>query len=367
MANKKLVKVSLQLPDKSRKYFYGKTKKEAEQKREEAKRKLLMGYDVGNSTTFGELAELWLEEYKAQRKLHVRTKESTEDIVKRYILPELGNRRVKDIKPANIDRMLLNISHLSKSTQEKVLTYTNKIFNKAVENDIIPRSPAFNKKATADKPEKVRPLTDAQCEALLKATKGTRVYPFIVTCLFSGLRKGEAAGLMWKDLDFENRMISVERSIVWPKSNRQGEINTMMKSDAAHRKIPMAPEIYQVLKPLKSGSKSLYVFPCKSGSFMTAESIRSMWSFVTNRTVGGPSTGYHLKPTLDFHVTPHVLRHTCCTRWIASGMQPKEAQYLMGHSSPDITMAIYAEYMAEQELPKTAEKINSDSLRLALG
>ena len=195
-------------------------------------------------------------------------------------------------------------------------------------------------------------------------------YLQMITSPAAGMRiigRGEAAGLMWKDLDFDNRMIHVQRSIVWPISNRKGEINTLMKTEAAHRKIPMSPEIYDILLQEKKRSKSLFIFHTRDGSFLSAESFRSMWGIVEYRTIGGPATGHHVNATLDFHVTPHQLRHTCATRWIANGMTPKEAQYLMGHSSPDITMGIYAEYMAEQQLPETAKKISSENLRLAMG
>ena len=48
-------------------------------------------------------------------------------------------------------------------------------------------------------------------------------------------------------------------------------------------------------------------------------------------------------------------------------MTPKEAQYLMGHASPDITMGVYTDYRIQQDLENTAKKISSDGLRLALG
>ena len=360
-------KVTLTLSDGTRKYFYGRTKKEAEEKRDRARLLLSTGWDVGNSTTFGEMADLWLEEYKAKKKLHDRTKETTEAIFRRYILPELGPMKITEIKPAHIDRLLLKISDLSKSTQSKVLIYTNAVFNKCIENDIIPRSPAFNKKPTAEDPKKIKPLTDAQCEALLKATKGTRVYPFVVVLLFCGLRKGEALGLMWKDIDFEKRMMKIERSIVYLDNNRHGEINTDLKTDSARRTIPMSPEVCEVLKKEKQKSNSAYVFSMKNGQFLTAESFRSMWDIIRYRTIGGPATGHHVHATLDFDVHPHQLRHTCCTRWISNGMTPKEAQYLMGHASPDITMGVYADYRAQQDLENTAKKIQCDGLRLALG
>ncbi|MBQ3374731.1 MAG: site-specific integrase [Oscillospiraceae bacterium] len=361
-------KVTLTLPDGTRKYFYGRTKKEAEQKRDEAKRQIAGGIDVGNNMTFKELADIWLREYMAKKKLHECTKASTKGIFDRYLLPELGHMKLRDIKPAHIDLMLLKYADLSKSTQSKILIYAGAVFDKAIENGIIPRSPTFNKKPTADDPEEVKPLTNVQCEELLKTMKGTRVYPFIVLVLFSGLRKGEALGLMWKDLDFENRLIHVRRSVIYPEgSKRHGEICDKLKSDSAHRTIPMAPEIYNVMMAEKKKTDSVYVFSMRNGSFLTQESFRSMWDLIRYRTIGGPATGHHVHATLDFSVHPHQLRHTCCTRWIANGMTPKEAQYLMGHSSPDITMGIYADYIAEQELSNTAKKLSSDGLRLALG
>ena len=360
-------KVSMTLPNGTRKYFYGRTIKEAEKKRDEAKVLMASGWNVGDKTTFNQMAALWLEEYKAKKKLHERTKETTEAVFKRYILPELGDMKIKDIKPAHIDRLLLKISDLSKSTQSKVLIYTTAVFNKAIENDIIPRSPTFKKKPTADDPKKIKPLTDEQCKALLQATKGTRVYPFVVVCLFCGLRKGEALGLMWKDIDFDKKLMKIERSIVYLESNRHGEINNDLKTDSAHRIIPMAPEVCTVLKQERLKSNSVYVFSMRDGSFLSAESFRSMWDLIRYRTIGGPATGHHVHPVLDFDVHPHQLRHTCCTRWIANGMTPKEAQYLMGHSSPDITMGVYADYRVQQDLENTAKKISSDDLRLALG
>lgn len=367
MAKKaKRVRVSMTLPDGSRKFFDGKNKKEAEKKRDEAKIQIASGWSVGNKTTFNQMAKLWLEEYKAQKKLHPRTKETAEGILRRYVLPEIGSMPITEIKPAHIDRMLLKISDLSKSTQNKVLIYSTAVFNKAIENEIIPKSPTFRKKPTADDPKKIKPLTDEQCKALLSATKGTRVYPFIVVCLFCGLRKGEALGLMWKDIDFDKKIMKIERSVVYLDSNKQGVINTDLKTESSHRIIPMSPEVCEVLKAEKKKTDSVYVFSMRSGKFLSEESFRSMWALISYRTIGGPGAGQHVQATLDFNVHPHQLRHTCCTRWIEAGLTPKEAQYLMGHASPDITMGVYADYRAQQELSKTAEKISSEALRLSV-
>lgn len=356
MANAKgLVRITLTLPDGTRKYYSGKTKKEAEAKRDKAKLLYAMGYDAESTLTFGELAETWLDYYRSWD-LHKRTIETTEGIFNRYLIPQLGGYKVREIKPAHIDRMLMNLRHLSKSTQRKVLTYSGMIFDLAIENGIIPKSPTYKKKPIAGDSEKVTALTDTQCKTLLEATKGTRVYPFIVVCLFCGLRKGEALGLMWDDIDFDNRYLKVNRSIVFTLENRQGEINTDLKTASAKRTIPFSQEVYDVLIAEKRKSDSKYVFSTRDGKHLSESSFRRMWDLVLYRSVDGPGTTDGMKQ-IDFSVHPHMLRHTYCTRLIANGVQPKEAQYLMGHASPDITMSVYTDYIEEQQLASTAEKI----------
>ena len=360
------VTLTLALPDGSRKYFRGRTRKEAEQKRDKAKILLAMGWDIGCKLTFKEIAEAWIDEYSARKNLHARTIETTKNIIDRYLIPNLGAYKLIEIKPAHIDRMLRNMADLSQSTQKKALNYANQIFEKAVENDIIPKSPCFNKKPIAPVPEKVHALSDEQCERLLIAMKGTRVYPFLVVLLFCGLRRGEAMGLMWKDIDFNQNILSVEREVIHTSDNRQGFISKDLKTKAARRKIPMSPEVVSVLKAEKAKSNSLYVFSMQNGSYLSDASFRSMWKLIDYRTIGGPSTEDHVKQVLDFEVHPHMLRHTCCTRWISSGMNPKEVQYLMGHATSRVTMDVYAEYQVAQHMDETAKKICSEELALRI-
>ena len=366
MAQQKRCRVSLTLPDGTRKFYDGKTKKEAEAKRDKDKLLIAGGWDIGNSVTFEEMAEAWLDEYKAKKSLHPRTKETTESIFRRYLIPEFGKMKIRDIKPAHIDLLLKHHSELSVSTQKKMLTYAGVVFDKAIENDIIPKSPTFKKKPTAEASEKVGALTDKQCQALLDATRGTRVYPFILVLMFCGLRKGEALGLMWKDIDFGKNLITVDRSIVYLDGNKSGVINTQLKTEYSHRVVPMPPAVAAELRKLKQKSNSVYVFSMKNGCYLSEASFRSMWKLIDYRTIGGPSEGKFVEQTLDFKVHPHQLRHTCCTRWVRSGMSVKETQYLMGHATADMTMNVYAEYLSSQELESTARKIASQNLALSV-
>lgn len=49
--------------------------------------------------------------------------------------------------------------------------------------------------------------------------------------------------------------------------------------------------------------------------------------------------------TIDFHVTPHILRHTYATNLILAGVNIKKVQYLLGHAKVETTLNIYTHLM----------------------
>lgn len=354
--------LTLKLPDGSRKYFRGKTKKEAEQKRDAAKFQLGMGVDISCNTTVKELAETWYRIYKEDNAdIHVRSKEIIRGTMDRYVIPKLGRMKVTDVKPLHIQSIMMSVSGYSKSTQKKVLQILRAVFNTAVENGMIARTPIPSSiKAGGAAPAEKRPLTDAQCEALLEAVKGTRAYLFVLILLHSGLRAGEALGLMWKDFDFEAGTVTVNRSIVYPDSNRRGEVNPDMKTPASHRTIPLPWSVVAELKAERKKNHSVWVFSMQDGSFLSRDSYEGILEVIRCRTKGATPTQRELvKRTLDFHVHPHLLRHTCITRWFEKGLDVKEVQYLAGHARVDVTLGIYTHYCADRRGAETAAKIRS--------
>lgn len=362
MAKSKLYTVTLTLPDGTRKYFRGKTKKEAERKRTEMRMKMAMGVDVSCSTTFEELSDMWFNFYK-KNKLHKRSEESIQFILAHYILPILGNMKVADVKPLHIQQLMDSVSQYSNSTQKKVLQYTRAIFEVAAENGMVAKTPVgASIKAGGPKAKEKKPLTKAQVNTLLKAVEGTRAYPLIVVLLYSGLRIGEALGLMWSDIDFEKGFITVNRSIVFPPSNRGGEINTDLKTENAHRRIPLPEEAMEVLRAEKAKTKSVWVFSKQDGSFHSYNSFRSLWFLVETRQISkrrGPGKRELVERTIDFDVHPHLLRHTCITRWFEQGLDLKEIQRMAGHASLELTLNVYTHYNEDERFDETAAKIRA--------
>lgn len=179
------------------------------------------------------------------------------------------------------------------------------------------------------------------------------------------LRREEALGLMWADVNFDTHCVHVRRTNVF--IGNRNIVSENMKSDAAKRDIPMAPWVEEALRAAScSPDRALYVAPGADWRAMTQASFRSVWHAVVARTTDDPDlidTPVPKHPdiirTLDFHVHPHLLRHTCITRWVEEGLQPKEVQYLAGHATPDMTMRVYAHYDHIGRFAETVVKVRS--------
>lgn len=351
---------TITLPDGRRKYIRGDTLEEVERKKEAVQLQIDNGtFVITSRTSISALAKLWFNTYK-KGQLSIRSEETLQDILDRYILPQLGHMEVFDVKPIHIQQLMRSVSQYSKSTQKKVLENTRAIFRMAEENGLISKSPVNSSlKAKGKNPPEKRPLTHEQTDALLAATKGTRAYPLVLVLLYSGIRIGEALGLRWSDIDFDENTITVARSIVYPKKQQAGVINENMKTEAAHRTIPVPPFVTEELKAERARSRSIYVFAMQNGKYLSMDSYRALWRLIDARTIGKGDPNSPLEQTLDFHVHPHLLRHTCVTRWFEAGLDIKEVQHLAGHANPDITLRIYTHYMEVERRRETAEKIRA--------
>lgn len=240
-------------------------------------------------------------------------------------------------------------------------------FTFAVDNGLIAKSPVLSSiKAEGDEPEEVEPLTDEQCARLLAAVKGTKAYLFVLVLLFAGLRKGEALGLRWADLDFDRKIIHVRRSIVYPTSNKRGEVNEDLKTKSAKRDIPMVPELKYAFMEARKNANSIYVFSNRAGDFMSESSFRRMWDIIAYRQIDPEVKDILHQRTLDFDVHPHQLRHTCITRWIEAGLDVPTVQRLAGHKNPEVTLRIYTHYRESQRADETAMMMTRSSGLIAV-
>lgn len=363
----KLYTKTITTPTGKRKYIRAATKEELERKYQQAKLEIGAGVDITDATTFGEFAQLWFNTYKRPN-LRENSKEDCLYILNNHILPPLSAMRMRDIKPVHIRGVMSNLAGYSRSVQGKAVQILRSIFNAAVENHLLLRSPVSPALKAGGAPAEERvPLTPEQSQRLLDATAGTRAYPAVALMLGAGLRKEEAVGLMWEDIDLKNGYIHVRHAK--PFHHGKGEVTDQLKSKAAYRTIPIPAWLLQILRGEHSKTNSLFVLAMRNGESLTESSFGRLWGIIKARTtddpekIGTPVSARHPNViyALDFHVHPHLLRHTCITRWLEVGFDLKEVQYLAGHSTPDMTLRVYAHYDQRVRLENTASKIRAST------
>ena len=337
--------VTLTMPDGRRKYFRGATKKEAERKREEARRAMEAGIDISVKTTVAEFSSVWLEEYK-RGSIRESSYMTLDSIVRSHIIPAIGSLQVKSVRPAHIQKMLRDRANLSRSTQQRILSITRSIFEVAIENSLILNNPCVKSiKVAGVVPDEKTPLTAEQETMLLDRARGTKIYMFVRLGLCAGLRRGELLGLQWGDIDFETGMLNVERSIAPSDAHPDGDVNTDLKTKAARRTIPLPWSVAEELRAEKARAKSVYVITGRRNSYLGIAALSYHWKKITD--------------DLPFYVTPHKMRHTRITRWFEQGLDLKEVQYLAGHTTSRMTLDVYTHYQKDSRLESTAQKIRA--------
>jgi integrase len=351
-------------PAGKRVYVSGRTKEELDEKIFRARVEMRAGVDITDETLFSDYAKAWLPIYK-KAMIRPSSYAILETQLNTHVLPFFDGLRIKDIRPTDVQLFLNNIAPYSKSLQTKCFGLLRNILTAAVEDGLIVKSPIRKDMGiSAEEPEEEEPLTDEQAQRLLTALEGTRAYTFCLIALATGMRRGEIIGLMWDDIDFDKRIITVTHNKSFEMNKPDAPVTELLKTEAAHRNLPMSQHLTEHLLSLKETSTSPFVVCMSNGESLSKSAFRSLWSNVERRTVGKGRTPRELGETyggvkviLDFDVHPHQLRHTYITKLFEKGLDLKQVQYLAGHKKPEMTLRIYTHYRNKQRAAETHTQV----------
>lgn len=315
----------------------------------EIQKDLADGIDsIGKKMT---LCQLYAKQNASRSNVKKSTAVQREQLMEILKRDKLGNRSIDSIKPSDAKEWAVRMKENGYSYQT-INNYKRSLkasFYIAIEDDYVRKNPfnyALNTVIEDDrKPREA--LTEEQEEKLLSFVEHDKTYQkhydAILLLLKTGLRISEFCGLTVKDLDFENRIINVDHQLL--KNKEVGYYIETPKTKSGIRQVPMSDEacmIFQrVLKnrrkpePIIIDGYSDFVFLNQQGYPMTGANYTT--------TFGNIIKKYNKHHEDAFpNVTPHILRHTFCTRLANKNMNPKSLQYIMGHSNINITLNLYA-------------------------
>nr|WP_297283578.1 site-specific integrase [uncultured Agathobaculum sp.] len=308
----------------------------------------------GVSTAGGKLtvSELYTRFTTLRGNVKRSTKGSRQYTAKLIAEDLLGAKLISGVKPSDAQEWALRMQ--KKGLSYRVINNTRRslkaAFQMAVSDGWLRKNPFDFALNTVIRNEvNVRPaLTEEQEQVLLDFVRHDkaygRYYNEILILLRTGLRIGEFCGLTVQDIDFENGLINIDHQLRWEKGGSGYYIDTP-KSKSSIRKVPMSAEARKAFERViaRRGEPEPFTLDGYSGFLFVNE-------------IGEPYPAHHYQEALRRmvqkynrtheeqlpKVSPHVLRHTFCTRLANKNMNPKSLQYIMGHADINITLNLYA-------------------------
>lgn len=299
------------------------------------------------------------------------------DIKERTVRPNTvrnyRERYMRNIKPVIGEMLVINVKSkqcqliFTKMADEGYKTSTIyqariALFNLlefARENDIILTNPCKKSvKSNIGQPsDKKEALTVEVQKAFLNAITGCSYEYQFRFALQTGLRTGELIGLRWSDIDFENRTLTVSRSMEYRYQVGEWRIGPP-KSQSGYRTVPLTDEAIRILRLQREKNKELSVIPIEWADCVF---LCRKGTPVKNSTYDTALFKICDKAGIK-RFSMHVLRHTFATRCIEAGMTPKTLQKILGHSNIGITMNLYVHVTEETKLKEIS--LVADALKI---
>ena len=249
-------------------------------------------YDSSARTLFGSYAWEWFESYKVP-KLRPGTAMNYRLTIRKHLVPYFGQMHMNAITTADVQRFYNQHAQHARSTVRTMGILLHGIFESAIEDGLCVIDPTRSKRLTMTQRKKVRealPIEHAQdiIAGLPKLEPKDRL--LVALLIFTGIRRGEALGLQWADIDFDRKLISIRRSVRFV--GNKGYIGPT-KSTAGVRLIPLNAQLEEVLAQVDHGGKYLL----GNGEFpITEMTYKRGWERIC-RTIN------------MYGATAHVLRH----------------------------------------------------------
>lgn len=283
------------------------------------------------------------------------------------IAPYLGDYEIGKLTPIILQTYIKSLCDkgLSYRTIKGALQLLKAGLGEAVNIEFISKNPATCVKIPK-KPEKrkIVVFTKEEQKTFMNAIKGHIHELFFTMALTTGMRCGEIMGLMWKDVDMENRRLHIcqNLTVVYDVENGSKVHLGTPKSEAGVRTIPISEHLTTLLENCRNEHIILY---------------GEVDGFVFKTTKNTP---YHSRSTFAKALKKickdnnlpvlnlHALRHTFATRGLEAGVMPRVMQNLLGHEDFTLFTQTYSHVLDElyskesEKLLEAIEEINGSAL-----
>jgi integrase len=336
------------------------TKKAAQAALNEALTGLQRGtYVAPSRQTVAEFLELWID--GARSELAITAWTNYGEIIRRYIVPFIGSKRLVDLSPLDVKAMHAALLDHGRSDGTALAVASVQLAHRvlhraladAVRWNLIPINPASGARVPKGERKEMSVWTAEEASTFLDTVADDRLAALWTVALHTGLRRGELAGLRWKDLDLDAQTLTVAQQ----RTNAGNQVVVMAPKAKSQRQLLLAPATVAALDAHRKRQRverlalgpawtnTGYVFVDEAGNPYHPQRLLKMFEQAIRRA-GVPA------------IRLHDLRHTMATLALQAGVHPKVVQEQLGHSGINVTLDIYS-HVPQAVRRESATKIAS--------
>jgi integrase len=347
------------------------TRKEAEHAYAEVRDQLRLGSFVAPTklTVASFLVDEWLPAVRAS--IRPGTHDLYTTIVNAYIVPRIGARRLADVTPAHLNALYATLlsegrrqisaarpAGLSPKMVRHVHTLLHKAYADAVRWGQAARNPVDRAEPPKPRTPEMKVWDVKQLRRFIDHVETDRLGPVWLLMATTGMRRGEALGLRWSDVDLEVGRISISQTHVMVE---QKVVVSEPKTAKGRRSIALDGATVAGLRALR---RSQLDDRMRLGGFWTDSGL------VVVREDGSPVVPQTFSATFARHgraaglppIRLHDLRHSYATAALGAGVPAKIVSERLGHASIAITLDTYSHV-----LPNMQEQAAEQVAQLILG
>jgi integrase len=306
-----------------------------------------------------------LQQWETSKKIGRKTAERYGELACNQIIPHLGNKQLQKLKAIDIERWHNTLLATGRKDgaggiSARTIGHAHMVLSKALKEaarfDLVVKNVASTEKPpNVNRKGEVEIVAEHRLKELLGKLRNRAVYPRVILALFTGLRRGELLALRWRHINLDRKILEVREALEETKAH--GVQVKAPKSRAGRRDITLPDVVVETLSEhrkaqlelrLRLGQGKLsdgdLLFPKPGGTLTSPRTFSAEWADIA-ASVGMPE------------VTWHALRHTHASQLIDAGVDVVTIAKRLGHSSPNITLSVYAHLFRDNDA-KAAQAIN---------
>lgn len=306
-----------------------------------------------NKQTVGEFMTYWLENV---RKLQCEETSYYNNTLylKNHIIPKMGSIKLQELNPILCQKFVneMHQAGYARNTIDRVCTLMKLALDSAVEYKYMKENHMRKVKLPRSQKQELKVWTLRQANQFLAFTRNKRFFCAYALALSTGMRQGEILGLRWKDINFEQKTITVSQTLThYGKKLKSGA-----KTSAGERTISLPDQLmgaltkqYEEYAAFKNKAPDctdldLVIFNLKNGGTVFPANLTKQYT----KDVKGSGLP---------HIPFHSLRHTHATMLLEKNINVKVISERLGHSKIGVTLDVYSHVLPSMQ-QAAADQLN---------